>query len=76
MFGCVRGIQCDVRAYCFHGDVFEQSIHSETGYPILPGLSLFALTAAPLLDSWQNVPSHCSSRALFDILDCIYCLDL
>lgn len=47
MFGCLLEIQCDVRMYCFHGDVFQQSISCEAGYQILPGFSLFALTAAP-----------------------------
>lgn len=46
MFGCLLETECDVSSYCFHGDVFQQSSIYKTGYQTLPGLSLFALTAA------------------------------
>lgn len=42
MFGCLLETECDVSTYCFHGDVFQQSIIYKTGYHTLPGLSLFA----------------------------------
>lgn len=42
MFGCLLETECDVSTYCFHGDVFQQSIMYKTGYHTLPGLSLFA----------------------------------
>lgn len=49
---------------------------AKTGYQTLPGISLFALTAAPLLNSWQNTLSHYSSQSPFGTLSCIYCPDL
>lgn len=61
MFGFLLEMECGVSAYCFHGDVFQQNIICKTGYPTLPGLSLFAVTAAPFLNSWLNTLSHCSS---------------
>lgn len=42
MFGCLLETECDVSTYCFHGDVFQQSIIYKTGFHTLPGLSLFA----------------------------------
>lgn len=76
MFGCLLEIECDVSTYCFHGDVFQQNIICKTGFRTLPGLSLFALIAAPFLNSWQNTLSHSSSQSPFGILNYIYCPDL
>lgn len=62
MFGCLLEIECSVSTYCFHGDVCNRNIIYKTGYHTLPGLYLFALTAAPLLNSWQKTLSYCSSH--------------
>lgn len=75
MFGCLLEIDCYVSTYCVHGDVFQWSIIYKTRYQTLPGLSLFALTAAPLLNSWQNKLLHCSFQSPFDILNDHCCPD-
>lgn len=67
MFGCLLEMQCDVSTYNFHSDVFQQRV-VKTGYQTLHGLGVFAVTAAPLFNSWQNILSHSSSQFLFGIV--------
>lgn len=65
MFGCLLEIECVVSTYCFHGDVFQQSIIYKTRYQTLAGLSLFALTAALYLTHTVLPSPHLTFKIIF-----------